>query len=385
MTSKRSNGEGTVYKNKERDRFEGQVTVGIKPDGKPIRRKVSGRTKAEVVKRMIEVRERCTHGPGLPSDVTVADWLGYWISVVLPTADIASSTRDSYEDLCTWYLIPRLGRIRLAKLSPADVREMLTSMNSDGYSSNTQRLARAALRRALRVAEAESYVPRNVASLTDGVKLDTKIGRTMTPDQLKTLLTFVSGDRIEPVLHVLLATGLRRSEVLGLCWSDIDLSVSPATIQVSHALKREKSGLVFGEPKTKRTKRVLYIPNATARLLKEHRVSQVREKLEFGPGWGGEWLDVNFMFTTPIGTPSDPRTFGRSFEKATVAAGLGKWSPHEFRHTAASLMIASGVPLKQVSEALGHSSISVTADVYGHLLAPSTATADAMASVMYGM
>jgi integrase len=187
------------------------------------------------------------------------------------------------------------------------------------------------------------------------------------------------------VLHVLLATGLRRSEVLGLCWSDIDLTTSPATIQVSHALKREKSGLVFGEPKTKRTKRVLYIPSATARLLKEHRVSQLREKLEFGPSWGGEWSEVDFVFTTPIGTPIDPRNFGRNLEQATESAGLGKWSPHEFRHTAASLMISSGVPLKQVSEALGHSSISVTADVYGHLLAPSTATADAMAQVMYGM
>jgi integrase len=385
VTSKRSNGEGTIYRNKERDRFEGQVTVGIKPDGKPIRRKVSGRTKAEVVKRMTEVRERCTHGPGLPSDVTVADWLGYWVSVVLPTADIASSTRESYEDLCAWYLIPRLGRIRLVKLSPADVRGMLASMNSDGYSSNTQRLARAALRRALRVAEAESYVQRNVAALTDGVKLDTKIGRTMTPDQMRILLSSVLGDRIEPVLHVLLATGLRRSEVLGLCWSDIDLSVSPATIQVSHALKREKSGLVLGEPKTKRTKRVLYIPQATARLLKEFRVSQLREKLEFGPGWGGEWALNEFVFTTPIGTPIEPRNFARSLEKATELAGLGKWSPHEFRHTAASIMISSGVQLKQVSEALGHSSISVTADVYGHLMEPSTATADAMAYVMYGM
>jgi integrase len=94
---------------------------------------------------------------------------------------------------------------------------------------------------------------------------------------------------------------------------------------------------------------------------------------------------VDFVFTTPIGTPIEPRNFGRNLEQATESAGLGKWSPHEFRHTAASLMISSGVPLKQVSEALGHSSISVTADVYGHLLAPSTATADAMAHVMYGV
>jgi len=384
MTSKRSNGEGTIYKNKSRNRFEGQVSVGINGDGKSVRRKVTGRTRAEVAKKIAEVRDRCSQGPGLPSDVTVADWLGYWVSVVLPTANIASATRDSYEGLCAWYLVPRLGRIRLVKLSPADVRSMLVSMSVDGYSPNTQRLARATLRRALRVAEAEGYVLRNVASLTDGVKLNAEKGRSMTPADVKLLLSSVVGERIEPALHVLLATGLRRSEVLGLCWTDIDLSVSPATIQVSHALKREKYGLVFGEPKTKRTKRVLYIPQETARILKEHRVSQARERLGFGAGWGGEWSAQDFVFTTPIGTPVDPRNFARVLTEASESAGLGSWSPHEFRHTAASLMIAGDVPLKQVSEALGHSSISVTADVYGHLLAPSTATADAMAQVMYG-
>ena len=384
MTNKRSNGEGTIYKNKTRNRFEGQVSVGLSAGGKSVRRKVTGRTRAEVAKKMSEVRERCSHGPGLPSDVTVGDWLSYWLFSVLPSANIATATRESYEGLCAWYLVPRLGRTRLVKLTPADVRSMLVAMGVDGYSPNTQRLARATLRRALRVAEAEGYVSRNVASLTDGVKLNSEKGRSMTPADVKLLLSSVAGDRIEPALHVLLATGLRRSEVLGLCWSDIDLSVSPATIQVSHALKREKSGLVFGEPKTKRTKRVLYIPQETARILKEHRVSQARERLGFGAGWGGEWFAQDFVFTTPIGTPVDPRNFARVLTQASESAGLGSWSPHEFRHTAASLMIAGDVPLKQVSEALGHSSISVTADVYGHLLAPSTATADAMAQVMYG-
>jgi integrase len=223
-----------------------------------------------------------------------------------------------------------------------------------------------------------------VAELTDGVKLNPKKSRTMQPSEVKDLLSSIVGDRIEPVLHVMLATGLRRSEVLGLCWGNVDLTASPATLQISHALKRERSGLVFGEPKTRRTKRVLYIPDVTARILREHRVTQMRERLEFGPGWGGEWVEHDFVFTTPVGTPIDPSNFAKALSKATRFAGLGSWSPHEFRHTAASLMIASGVPLKQASEALGHSSIAVTADVYGHLLAPSTATADAMAHVMYG-
>ena len=100
MTSKRSNGEGTIYKNESRNRFEGQVSVGVSASGKSVRRKVTGRTRAEVTKKMSEVRDRCSHGPGLPSDVTVGDWLSYWISSVLPSANIASATRESYETLC---------------------------------------------------------------------------------------------------------------------------------------------------------------------------------------------------------------------------------------------------------------------------------------------
>jgi len=385
VTSKRSNGEGTVYKNYSRNRFEGQITVGIRPDGKPIRRKVSGRTRSEVLKRMSEVKDRRTNGPGLPSDVTVADWLNHWVSSVLPIADIARTTRESYEGLCLWYLVPLLGRIRLVKLTAADVRGMLKSMEDDGYSANTRRLARTALRRALRVAEAEGYVPRNVAALTDGVKLRAEKGRSMSTEQLKAFLEAVRGERIEPVIHLMLALGLRRSEAWGLCWPDIDLSVSPATVHVHRALKREGSGMVLGTPKTKRTKRILFLPDATARLLRDLRKSQNIERLQFGPGWGGKWDGEDFVFTTPVGTPFDPSNFRIAFDRALNTAGIGHWTPHELRHTAASMMIASGVTLKEVSDAIGHSSIAITADVYGHLLAPSTATADAMAAVMYGL
>jgi len=384
MRSKRSNGEGTIYKNEQRNRFEGQITVGIRPDGKPIRRKVTGRTRSEVTKRMAEVKERSGNGPGLSSDVTVANWLNHWITTVLPMADIAVSTRESYEGICAWYLIPSLGRIRLVKLTPAQVREMLQKMKVNGYSSNTQRLARATLRRALRVAEAEGYVPRNVAALVDGIKVQSKKGRTMTPENVRALLESVRGDRIEPVIHVMLSLGVRRSEALGLCWPDLDLNATPPTVHIRMALKRERSGMVLGEPKTARTKRMVFIPDATARLLREHKKTQIKERLEFGPGWGGEWTGTDFVFTTPIGTPLDPSNFSKALDRATKRAGLGVWTPHELRHTAASLMIASGVPLKEVSEALGHSSIAITADVYGHLLAPSTATADAMSKIMYG-
>ena len=107
----------------------------VKPDGKIIRRKVTGRTRVEVAKRMTEVRDRCSQGPVLPSDVTVGDWLGYWVSSVLPWTNVASTTCENYEVLYARYLIPRLGRVRLVKLTPADVQTMLEPRNAESHLS----------------------------------------------------------------------------------------------------------------------------------------------------------------------------------------------------------------------------------------------------------
>lgn len=384
MARRRSNGEGTIYKNKSRGGFEGQITVGLRADGRPIRRKASGKTRIEVAKKLAEIRNLCSNGIGLPTDATVKHWLEYWVNSVLPGTSIARTTFESYRDLCTWYLIPELGRIRLTRLSPADVRQMLINMERKGYSRNTQRLAKAALGRALRVAEFEGHVTRNVAQLVDGIRLERDRGRTMGLAQIEALLEALKGARIEAVVHLMLATGLRRSEAWALSWSDLDLACTPAKVNVQKALKRERSGMVLGSPKTKRTQRTLFLPEQTALILRELRTRQAAERLAMGSAWGKGWRHADLVFTTPTGTPLDPSNFRLEFRRVLGKAGIGHWTPHELRHTAASMMLTRGVSIKEVSEALGHSSIAVTADVYGHLLEPSSATVSAMTHVMYG-
>lgn len=384
MAKRRSNCEGTIYQNKNRGGFEGQITVGLKPDGTPIRRKATGKTRIEVAQKLAEIKSLCSAGPALPTDVTVGQWLDYWVSSVLPSASIARTTFESYRDLCSWYLIPELGRIRLTKLTPADVRQLIVGMERKGYSRNTQRLAKAALGRALRVAEFEGYVSRNVAQLVDGVRLERERGRTMTPDQVQVLLESLRGERIEAVVHLMLATGLRRSEAWALSWTDLDLSCVPARVHVRRALKRQRSGMVLGSPKTKRTQRSLFLPEQTVAMLRDWRSRQAAERLALGADWGRGWRDKELVFTSPTGSPLDPSNFRVEFKRVLDRAGIGHWTPHELRHTAASLMLSRGISIKEVSDALGHSSIAITADVYGHLLAPSTATVAAMAHVMYG-
>ena len=161
---------------------------------------------------------------------------------------------------------------------------------------------------------------------------------------------------------VMLATGLRRGEALGLQWEDVDFRKH--TIGVHRQLRRIDGHLVTRAVKGGKSGRTVYLPDQVVRLLKEHRVAQTTHLKALGMEGAG------FIFTTQLGTPLDPRNVHRDFQTVCTKAKLGRWHPHELRHSAASLMLAQGVPLQVVSEVLGHSSIRMTADVYGHVLQP---------------
>jgi len=384
MSGRRTNGEGTVYYNKSRKRYEGQVTVRDLRTGKKSRRKVSGPTKAKVLELMREVRERGERGSALPANTTVGDWLEHWMSEILPGEPIKESTRWSYIGMARRHLLPPLGDIKLTELQPADVRAVLAAMGKRGLAGDTIRLARTTLNKALKAAMVDGHLNRNVASLVSGPRRDRTPRRSMTTDQVTALLDAASGSQIEAIIHMLLATALRRSEVLGLSWRDVDLAANPPTISVVNGLTVVNGRLNLGPPKTAKSQRRVFIPERTAEVLKALKSRQNRERLAAGPAWGEGWDGYDFVFTTPIGTPLDPSNLRARLKPILEAAGIGHWKIHEMRHTAASQMMIGGVPLKEVSEALAHSSISITADIYGHLLEPSRAATEVIGKVMYG-
>ena len=341
---------------------------------------------AEVLDRLDALRRSIAAGPGLPAEVTVGRFLQHWVTDVLPLAGVAQSTADGYERIVRLYVVPSLGRVRLDQLSPSHVRGMLTALRDQGLSPNTMRLARSVLRRALRTAEADGLIARNPAALVDGVRLGQRTGRTLTPAEARTLLTAAHGTPHEALVTVLLALGLRKGEGLGLSWGDVDLDGRAPTLTVRRSLKKDaRGGLYVDEPKTSGSRRTIHLPATVVDTLRRHRVGQSQQRLAFGAGWGGHWAALNLVFTSSMGTPLDPDKVNRNLQELTAAAGLGRWTPHELRHSAASLLIAQGVPLKVVSEMLGHASIRITADVYGHLLEPAKAeAAEAMESALWG-
>lgn len=406
--AKRSNGEGSVRENSERGRWEGRVSTGVDHLGRPVRRMVTGRTKAAVLQRMREMAAAADAGlDPAPRTLTVGRFLDRWAADELP-GSVAPRTEQQYLDTVRLYLKPTIGQKRLRSLQASDVTKMLRTLattgvppNNQPLSPNTCRIVRAVLRRALRHAEVEGLVTRNVAALARGVKLDRPSGRSLSPAQARQLLEAVAGDRLEAAYTVALALGLRAGELLALTWGDLDLDGKPARMAVNAGVTRIRGeGLIRSATKTHGSKRVLHMPPQVVEALRRHRRRQTEERLALGSDWQAKPLGVDLVFRSELGTALDPDNLRRHVYRTTRETFTpraewpkrdeawppgAQWSPHELRHSAASLLIAQAVPIEVVSETLGHSSIKVTADVYSHLFDGSKArAADAMAEALWG-
>lgn len=371
---KAANGQGSVRWNDERKRYEYRMTVGFKPNGEAIRKMVTAKTQDELDDRIKQLEVVAKADPKLSTDLTVAEFLNYWVSDVLPLADVTQGTMENYAYGVRLYIlpnIPRSGRIPLTDLTPAHVRGMIADLAKQGKSTNTQRLARSILRRALRTAERDGLVPRNVAALTDGIKQEYREGTTMTVEQAKTLLEFVKDHDLEAAVLIMLSLGLRRGELAGLTWDDLKLpddGNDGGMLRVARAVKKSAAGEQYVDAtKTTRT-RTLHLPAPIVDALKRHRIKQNETRLAYGPGWGEMFPRYRFVFTNGVGSPIDLDKLNRNVKVLTAQAGIGAWTPHQFRHSAASLLAAQGASPKLVQEILGHSSIRVTMDIYTHLL-----------------
>jgi len=378
--SRRGRGEGSIYRRQD-GTWVG--TIELEADGGIRRRRyVYGKTRGEVVTRQRDALGLASKGvQPAPERLTVEAYLHEWVTERVP-GTVAVRTAHLYAHAVERYLVPTLGHRRLTKLSPTDVSRLLARLEEQGYSPSTRRMARATLRRALRAAEQEGLVERNVAAIAEGPRVPRREGRTLTPEQARTFIAAVRGERLEAAYVLALTLGLRRGEVLGLRWSDLEVRGDDLLAHVRLQLLRDHEGVRLAELKTAGSRRSLPLSRPAIEALERHRVRQEAEEIVRGARWRN---DAELIFTSTIGTPLDPEAFGRTVPKITTAAGLGHWSIHELRHSCASLLLAMEVPLEVVADQLGHSSIRVTKDVYGHLLPGARAkAAEAMRRVIEG-
>jgi len=236
VSRRRGHGEDSIYK--DGDRWRGAISLGYDSAGRRVRKKVSGRTRAEVVEKLRKLRQRVDQGTVPDDSLTVKAFLNRWLAVNLP-GSVRESTEDDYNDTVRLHLIPALGQKRLSRLTVVDLDKLWRAKRAAGYSTNSVRIMRTILRRALGQAEREGIIARNVAALSAPPRVRAKEGRTLTVEQARHLLDAVTGHRFELVIILALAYGMRRGEVLGLRWSALDWDAG--TLQVTHGVSGSRA------------------------------------------------------------------------------------------------------------------------------------------------
>ena len=362
VAGRRANNEGSLYRRASDGLWIGAVVIGFDEDGRPQRKTVSARARVDANKKLRALQRAVDDGlPPNDDRLTVGQLLDRWLLDVMPLR-VSPATLGNYRSVVNNHIRPNLGRKRVSRLTPDDVQHFIRAKLDEGLSTRTVRLLRGVLVQALQHALRQGVVGRNVAALTEGPRLQQQEGRSLTIDEAKMLLKAADGDRLEALYLLMLSTGIRTGEALGLPWSNVNLD--EGIVVIRQALTKQPGGLVIGEGKTgKKGWRTINVPEPVVDSLRRHHVRQKEERAAAGAAWN----DRGLVFCTPIGTPVDPDNQRRSFAELTERAGLGHWHPHELRHSAASLMLAQGVRLEVVSEVLGHESIRITKDVYGHL------------------
>lgn len=360
-TRRRSNGEGSIYRRASDGLWIGSLTI----DGrqKPI---ASGKRRGDVADKLEEARRRLkADEPVKDARVTVALFVPDWIRKALAASNRKPSTRENYATIARTHLIPApFGALTLDRLRPSDIEALLVAKRDAGLSGSTVRLVCTVCRAMLDIAVRDGLIRRNPAAAVKRPTIKRNEARYLTPAEVGRLLEAAKGDRLQPLIVLMLGTGLRRGEALALHWRDVDLSAGH--VRVRSTLSRVERALVFDEPKTERSRRFVSLPSPVVETLRRHKTSLAAERLA-AVAWV-PWPDHDdLVFPTHIGTPTDPRNALRAFEGIAGRAGLSGAGLHTLRHSAASALIASGAHLKLVQEMLGHSSYGITADVYAHV------------------
>ncbi|MEU2065194.1 site-specific integrase [Streptomyces sp. NPDC013455] len=382
----RANGDGTVYQRKD-SRWEAAGYV-LAPGNTRRRVRVYGTTRKDALAKLTEKIAASNRGLPVPSaQGSVAPYLTYWLENVA-IHHLRENTHTRYTTCVHRYLIPGLGKKKLAKLTAKDVRTWLNQLRTTCQcctrgldarrdqprccaagqcchkllSPLTLTYIHSVLKSALEHAVREEEIPRNVAR---NVRTGTPRPRRFEPltaGEARHLLTAARGHRLRALFELALHTGLRKGELLGLHWEDLDLDAGTAAIR--RTLQRTAAGGLTTLPtKTRASERRIALPTRCVHSLKLHHEQQQREHEAAGTTWQHD----GHVFTTAQGRPIDPTNITRTFTTLLRKAGLRRIRFHDLRHSTATLLLEQGIELVVIKELLGHAHIGVTATVYAHV------------------
>jgi len=354
--TKRANREGTIFKRKD-GRWVAAVTL---PTGK--RWMQYSDSQALARRKLRHMLQQLDEGFNPHTGTaTVSNYLAYWLKIVTPS--LRPKTYQQYRQICEQHIVPHIGDIKLLDLRADHLQNLYSQKLSAGTGVRTVQLIHAVLHRALQQAFRWGIVQHNVADRVEKPKRARSEMRVLTIEQSQRFLAAARDHRLFALFHLAITTGLRRGELLGLRWDDLDFVTGK--LQVQRQLQRVRGeGLLFVEPKTRAGRRSISLARVDLVVLQAHRRRQLEERLFAGP----RWEEHNLLFPSTLGTPHDPDNLSHEFKAILKASVLPAIRFHDLRHTAATIMLQQGTHPKIVQERLGHASINLTLDTYSHVL-----------------
>jgi integrase len=358
---RRLNNEGSVSFVASRNHWRAAVRV-TDHKGESKRHFFYGKTSDEALEKMRVAQKRMALGkPAKDAKLTVRSWIEMWVQDVLPFSDRKVTTQETYQYVLRHVLADDVASKELNRVLPSDLNRLFSKLLRQGMASSSVNKVYTVLKLVFHDAIIERKIVESPFASVKAPKQQTKEAEFFTKAQLSAFLTAAKDDRLYVAMQLCAQTGLRRGEALALRWSDIDFESKK--LRVANTLASTKGGLYLTPPKTDASKRKIAMNDAVVALLQSHRIAQSEEARLAG----NQFLDKDFVFCTQTGEPVHPDNFYRSVTRVCEKAGLEKRGPHALRHTFATLLLEANVPHHVVSRILGHSSIRITVDIYGHL------------------
>lgn len=382
---KNANGEGSIYQRRSDGRWVGQAYV-LTTDGTRKRKYVYGDTWEEAHSKLVELKSRSQRGIPLPDRAwKLREYLPYWLRTHVST--LRATTARGYESAVRLHLVPALGNKRIDSLQVKHVREFLDEFRNKclccaskadakrpvarqccsigkcckHYPSARQiQYVHGVLRNALHQAMREELTPRNVATLVRVPSPRYRIGKGLSVEQVRAILKAAEGHRLYPLYVVAATMGLRRGELLGMRWSDLDLD--NGTLNIEQTVQRVGGKLILSDAKTEDSEAPLPLPEWTWLVLLEHQESQLAERKRLV----AVWQEHGLVFPSGLGTPMEPRNLNRHFTCTREKAGLPTVRLHDMRHTVVSMLMELGVPPHVVQAIARHADVKLTLKIYSH-------------------
>lgn len=355
MGTRRGNNEGTIYKRAD-GRWHAQLTL---PDGS--RKSYYGKTQKEVQQKLLEGRKALQGNLPVPNErQTVEMYLKDWLEMVQPPA-IKARTHLRYQQFVN-NIIPVLGRVSLAKLTPQQVQGMYAKHLQAGMSPTTVNHLHALLHVALEKAVRLSLVARNVCDYVDPPPIVSAERPTWTIEQARQFLEAIAGDPLEALYVLEMYTGMRQGELLALQWPEVDLKAG--ALEVIATLSYVRGQFLLTPPKTQRSRRTIYLAQPVIDALQDHRQRQLERKMRLRDIWDDSY---DLVFPNGIGRPIEGNhLLQRSFYPLVEQAELPRIHFHDLRQTVSHMLKQLGVSLDSVAETFGHENRYITDRFYGH-------------------